>query len=67
MISILLILFGVKQINKQCYDILEEPCDFLNQYNCTGNTYTQHLMNYQAGVNNEEKEHADFINQFNTT
>lgn len=39
-ISIILILIGANQINKQCYNVLEEPCKFIDQYDCTGKYYT---------------------------
>ena len=35
-LGILLLLLGFKQINSQCYDILEEPCEVIDKYDCTG-------------------------------
>lgn len=35
-IGIVLLLFGFRHINTQCYDILEKPCEVIDQYDCTG-------------------------------
>lgn len=42
-IAIILLLIGVRQINDQCYDILEEPCKFIDLYHCTGGYASQPL------------------------
>ena len=35
-IAIVLLLLGVRQINNQCYEILEDPCDVIDRYQCKG-------------------------------
>ena len=42
MVCILIIIYGSQQINEQCFDVLEEPCEFVDQYECTGE-YKQSL------------------------
>lgn len=33
-IGLILLLLGFRQINQQCYDILETPCKLVEQYGC---------------------------------
>lgn len=33
-IGLLLLLVGFRQINQQCYDILEQPCNLIEGYGC---------------------------------
>jgi hypothetical protein len=35
-VGILLLLIGFRQINEQCYELLEEPCVVCDNYECTG-------------------------------
>jgi len=34
--AILFLLFGINEINQQCYEILEDPCEVIDKYECTG-------------------------------
>lgn len=40
-IGIILLLIGFNQINEQCYEILEKPCDVIDRYNCKGLQQTE--------------------------
>lgn len=51
-ISILLIITGVHQINQQCFEVLEEPCKFVDQFDCTGEYNTYQSPYYKNPIEN---------------
>lgn len=53
---ILFLAYGYNNDTEQCFNILEEPCDFIDQYQCNG------TLTVQGGVSFMEQVTIDGIN-----